>query len=92
MSARARALELFGDHAGFLFARRSGGSWCVGYVAEEQGISADDGGRYMAVCHAHSTNVQVTSKRALRSIVSSGTLEFCDLCREDVAPGPVSSS
>lgn len=86
MRSRAAALERFGNDAGFICAQRSGGRWCVGYVAEEQGISVEDGGKYAAVCATHSTLLQVTSKRALRSVVASGTLEFCDLCREEVAP------
>lgn len=80
------AQQLFGSHAGYIAARRCTPTvgprvWVVGYVAEEQGISAEDGGKYMALCNAHSTNLQVTSRAALLRVLAAGTNEFCDCCR-----------
>lgn len=38
-----------------------------------------DAGRYLIICEAHSTCVQVETRRAANS---TSTLDFCDDCRE----------
>lgn len=81
-------LKPHNDHAGYVAELRRGPvlpdgrrGWVTIYDAHEQQLDPD-GGRWVTVCQTHSTLVNHTSQRAARATMKSGSIEFCDDCRD----------
>lgn len=75
----------FSTHAGYISSRRTAKDkgWNVLYRAEEQGIPAEDGGKYAIVCQQHGSLLQVNDLRGARSALRFP--DFCDCCTEQCA-------
>jgi hypothetical protein len=54
------------------------------YVAKatDEGL-CDAGGKWVAICEAHSTLINTDTKK---SAISSDTMEFCDCCTGNCTP------
>lgn len=85
-------LKPHNDEAGYVAELRRGPllpdgkrGWVTIYDAAEQGL-CEEAGRWVAVCQTHSTLVAHTSQRAARETMKSGSVEFCDDCRDAENP------
>lgn len=82
-------LAMYRQLAGFIAARPNGAQLpdggrglCVLYDGPQQGIPAEDGGRWAVICEEHGTLVQSTSKRAAMASLREGSIGFYDCCRK----------
>ncbi len=75
----------YAGHAGYIAERKTQAGVAVLYLAESQGIDPE-GGKYAAVCEAHGTICNFSSKgEALRHLSSA---DWCEACQELAAKGP----